>query len=277
MSSPCRSALGCLLFLLAAPAFAADLRICADPNNLPFSNRAQKGFENRIAEMVANDLHQKLQYVWWSERKNCIENSLNAGRCDVVMGVPSELGSAAVTQPYYRSTYVVVSRRASRSPAISSLNDERLAALRIGIHVVDSDYAPPAQLLASRGLSANLVGFSLYGKPDEPNPPARLVDAVTHGEIDVAIVWGPLAGYFATDKSLELAPVNPPRFRATPFIYAIGAAVRKGDETLRTRINDSLTHQCPAIQTLLAEYRVPQVSGGQPPCASAQPVYALSR
>jgi mxaJ protein len=273
MSSPSHNL---LLVFLALPSFAADLKVCADPNNLPYSNHSRQGFENRLAEMLARDLNLKLQYVWWPQRKNFIENSLNAGRCDAVMGVPATIDSAAVTTPYYRSTYLVVSRR-GRTPAISSLNDERLATLRIGIHVVDNDYAPPAQLLASRGLSANLVGFSLFGKKDEPNPPARLVDAVTRGQIDIAIVWGPLAGYFATDQSLELAPVTPARFRATPFIYEIAIAVRKNHEALRTRINDSLTRQCPAIQKLLAEFRVPQVSGGQPPCASAQPVYASSR
>jgi len=265
-----------IAFAAAGPAVADDLRICADPNNLPFSNQEQKGFENRLAEMLAHDLGMNVKYVWWAERKNFIENSLNAGMCDAVMGVPADIGSVSATQPYYRSTYVVISRK-SDGPAISSLADERLTSLRIGIHVVDSDYAPPAQLLASRGLSANLVGFSLYGKQDEPNPPARLVEAVSRKDVDVAIVWGPFAGYFGDDKALALAPVIPQRFRATPFVYDIAVAVRTGDEALRNKLNESLTRQCAAIQTLLRQYRVPQVQEGQPPCASAPQVYASSR
>jgi mxaJ protein len=262
--------------MAALPVFGADLRVCADPNNLPFSNQAQKGFENRIAELLAHDLGMNLQYVWWSERKNFIENSLNAGRCDAVMGVPAGIGSVELTKPYYRSTYVIVSPK-GRGPAISSLIDERLASLRIGIHIIDNDYAPPAQLLGARGLSANLVGFSLYGKQNEPNPPARLIDAVSGGDVDVAVVWGPFAGYFGNGKVLELAPVVPVQFRGTPFVYEIAVAVRKGDTALRTRLDESLTRQCAAIQTLLGQYKVPQVLEGQPLCASVPQVYASSR
>jgi mxaJ protein len=276
MFSLCRSVCSVLGALAALPALAGELRVCADPNNLPFSNQAKQGFENGLAEMLARDLGMKLTYVWWSERKNFIENSLNAGQCDALMGVPAEMTSVDTTKPYYRSTYVVVSRK-DAGPAISSLADDRLKSLRIGIHVVDNDYAPPAQFLANRGLSANLVGFSLYGKQNEANPPARLIEAVSRKDVDVAIVWGPFAGYFGSVKGLALTPVSPPRFRAIPFVYEIAAAVRKGDEALKSKLNESLTRQCAAIQTLLGQYKVPQVLEGQPLCASAPQVYASSR
>ncbi len=176
------------------------LRVCADPNNLPFSNEAREGFENRLAAMVARDLGAKLEYTWWSQRKSFIKNSLDAGRCDVLMGIPAALDSIEVTKPYYRSTYVFVSRQ-DRALRVCSLDDARFEKWRIGIHVVGDDYAPPAVALARRGLAANLVGYSLFGSYGEANPPAKLVDAVERGDVDVAIVWGPFAGYFAKARS----------------------------------------------------------------------------
>ncbi|MEI9972703.1 MAG: hypothetical protein WDO73_11975 [Ignavibacteriota bacterium] len=141
---------------------AADrhtLRVCADPNNLPFSNRSEEGLENKLAQLVAHDLSDDLQYVWFSERKNFLKNSLNAGLCDAVLGVPVDVDDALVTRPYYRSTYVVVSR-ADRKLKIDSLYGPGLKDLRIGLHVVEEDYAPPGHLLAAQGLSSQIVGYS---------------------------------------------------------------------------------------------------------------------
>src|SRR4051812_31872304 len=124
MSSRCLS-----LLLCAAACFGADgrvLRVCADPNNLPFSNERAEGFENRLAELVARELGARLEYTWYAERRGFLRNSLNAGLCDVVMGVPSALGMVAVSRPYYRSTYVFVSRK----PGIRSLDDPVLKQLR---------------------------------------------------------------------------------------------------------------------------------------------------
>ena len=161
-SSSCRFAL--------TAASRRVLRVCADPNNLPFSNQAGEGLENRLAELVAAHLEAELQYVWWAERKSFLRNSLQAGLCDVVMGVPSTLDSVSVTRPYYQSTYVFV-ERTDRHLKIASLNDPRLEQLKIGIHIVGDDYAPPAHLLARRGLASQLAGYSLYGPLGEPNPP----------------------------------------------------------------------------------------------------------
>ena len=167
----------------AARCSAADahlLRVCADPNNLPFSNQRGEGLENKLAEILSHDLSVDLKYVWFSERKNFVRNSLNAGLCDAVLGVPVDLDDALVTRPYYRSTYVLVTR-ADRSLKIESLYDPRLKDLRIGLHVVEDDYAPPGHLLAAQGLSANIVGYSLFGAYDAPNPPARLVQRSRQG------------------------------------------------------------------------------------------------
>jgi mxaJ protein len=268
MYSLCHSGtalLACALSCLGAP---RTLRVCADPNNLPFSNQREEGFENRLAELVARDLGAKLEYTWWAERKSFLKNSLDAGLCDVVMGVPAALGSVAVTRPYYRSTYVFV----SRPPAIASLDDPRLEKLRIGIHIVGDDYAPPANALTRRGLAANLVGYSLFGENGVENPPARLIDAVARGDVDVAIVWGPFAGYFAKQQKtpLEIRPVTPAMYLAVPFTYDIAIGVRKGETALRAELDRVLIRECRAIKSLLRLYEVPLVepAEGRDTCES---------
>jgi quinoprotein dehydrogenase-associated probable ABC transporter substrate-binding protein len=251
---------------------ARVLRVCADPNNLPFSNRAQQGFENRIADLIARDLNAKLEYVWWSQRKSFLRNSLEQGACDLVIGVPSAMDSLLTTRPYYLSTYVFVSR-ADRQMKIVSLYDDRFANWRVGVHITDDNYAPPAAILADRGFTANLVGYSLFGKFGEPNPPSRLIEAVRGGEVDVALAWGPIAGYFAKagDTPLDITPVSPPTFRGVPFTYAISAGVRKSERSLRDEIDSVIGRECVAIQAILTSHGIPRLKEDELPCASARP------
>jgi mxaJ protein len=255
----------CLSLLLVGmlPCMAANqrtLRVCADPNNLPFSNEQGQGFENKIAELISSALNEKLEYTWWSERKSFIKNSLDEGRCDAVLGIPSSLDSVAATQPYYRSTYVFVSRQ-DRNLHITSLNDPELARLRIGIHVVGDDYAPPAIALARRGITQNITGFSLFGSYGEPNPPRKLIDAVDQGTVDIAIAWGPFAGYFAKSEKapLNIAPVSPAMYLGVPFTYSISAGVRKGDVALKAELDEALARESAAIQQILSQFGVPLV------------------
>jgi mxaJ protein len=261
-----------LLILALTPAIARELRVCLDPNNLPFSNEAGEGLENRLAQLLAADLNADLKYTWWAERKSFLDNSLNAGLCDVVMGVPSALDKVSTTEPYYRSTYVFVERR-DRGLNISSLNDPRLEHLRIGIHVVGEDFAPPAHLLARRGLASQVVGYSLYAQAGTPNPPSALIDAVAHGDVDIAIVWGPFAGYFSKLQTvpLKITPVSPSAFMAIPFTYGISAAVRKGDTALRSEIQQVFARECKTIAALLVQYGVPEVKEDTARCDSSQP------
>jgi mxaJ protein len=255
--------LSSFLFLAVLPCVAEGartFRVCADPNNMPFSNEAGQGFENKLAELIAAKLGAKLEYAWWSQRKSFIKNSLDEGRCDALMGVPSALDSVSVTRPYYRSTYVFVSRR-DRNLHITSLTDERLSQLRIGIHIVGDDYAPPAFALSRRGITQNVVGFSLFGEYGEANPSRKVIDAVDRGEVDVAIVWGPIAGYFSkTAKSqLDIEPVSPPTFLGVPFTYDMSIGVRKGNEALKKILDDALQSESAALQEILLQYGVPQV------------------
>lgn len=258
------------VFLVCAMTSAAAerrvLRVCADPNNLPFSNQRLEGFENRLAELMARSLNATVEYTWWSQRKSFIKNSLGDGRCDVVMGIPAAVDSVTPTQPYYRSTYVFLSRQ-DRGLKINSLTDPRLGQWRIGIHVVGDDYAPPAVVLARRGLAANITGYSLFAEYGEENPPARLVHAVAVGDVDLAIVWGPFAGYFARKESarLEIAPISPPIFLGVPFTYDVSMGVRKGDESLRGELDRALEENCAAVEAILREYglpRAPDAEGG---------------
>jgi mxaJ protein len=254
------------------------LRVCADPNNLPFSNQTGGGLENKLAQLIARDLSLNLKYVWFSERKNFVKNSLNAGLCDAVLGVPIDIDNALVTRPYYRSAYVMVTKP-SRALKIESLYDPQLKDLRIGLHIVENDYAPPGHLLAAQGLSKQIVGYSLFGAYGETNPPARLIDAVANGEIDLAIVWGPFAGYFAGKSrvGLVLQPVSPNRFGMIPFAYAIGVAVRKGDVALQSAIQQVLDKECPTIHALLKEYAFPSPEEEAPSCAMSSSAAVFSR
>lgn len=236
------------------------LRACADPNNMPFSNERQQGFENKLAEILAAQMGAKLEYAWWSERGSLVKNTLTAGRCDVLMGVPTSFDEVTTTEPYYRSTYVFVSR-ANRALHISSLADSRLGDLKIGIHVVGNDLAPPASALARRGITANIVGFSLFGAYGEQNPARKIIDAVERGDLDLAIVWGPLGGYFArcAHTPLDVTPVTPSVLFGVPFTYDISLAVRRGNDALRNALNTAIERNASAIHDLLARYGVPEV------------------
>jgi len=246
-----------------ARAAARVLRVCSDPNNLPFSNARGEGFENRIAQLVARELGAKLEYTWWAQRRGFVRNTLSAKECDVVMGLPSSMEMVRVTQPYYSSTYVFVSRRSAHH-AFRTFDDAALRTLRVGVQLIGDDGAntPPGHALARRGIVQNVVGFSVYGDYSEPNPPARIVDAVAAGTIDVAIVWGPLAGYFAKRQPvpLDVVPVTPPAdMPQLPFVYSIAMGVRKSDAALQRELDGVITRRRAEIDGILAEYGVPRV------------------
>ncbi|MEA2600318.1 MAG: mxaJ protein [Acidobacteriota bacterium] len=273
MSSPSRrscavlalTALALLLGAYARPGAARparELRVCADPNNLPFSNQKLEGFENRLAEIVARDLGASVRYTWWAQRRGFFRNTLKAGTCDVVLGVPASLEMVAPTRPYYRSTYVFVYRK-DRGIDVRSFDDPILKKLRIGVQVAGDDGAnmPPVHALAARGIIDNVTGYTLYGDYTQPNPPARILDAVAAGEVDVAVVWGPLAGYFAPRQPVPLVLVSvEPQIDLPflPFVYDIAVGVRRGDERLRGEIDTVLERRRPEIEKLLDRYGVPR-------------------
>ena len=238
-----------------------ELRVCADPNNLPFSNARREGFENRIAELIADELHAELSYTWWAQRRGFMRNTLGAGACDLVIGVPARYELAETTEAYYRSAYVYV-YRADRGLHLHSMRDPRLRNLRIGVHLIGDDYAnpPPVGALARRGIIRNVAGYTVYGDYREPNPPARLIEAVARGDVDVAIVWGPLGGYFArsSDVPLRATPVRrPDDGPGVPFTFAIAMGARREDTALVRTVDDVLERRRAAVGRILERYGVP--------------------
>ena len=256
-----------VLGALASPAGAAgrELRVCADPNNLPFSNQEGQGFENRIAELVAEELGAELSYIWWAQRRGFIRNTLNAGACDVVMGVPAGYELLETTAAYYRSAYVYV-YRADKGLDLHSITDPRLRDLRIGVHLIGDDGAnpPPAHALGAQGIVDNVFGYMIYGDYREPNPPARVIEAVAEGDLDVAAVWGPFGGYFAKHAPVPLAAVpitDTAAFAPLRFEFGMAMGVRKGDRALLEELNGIIERRREDIDALLDAYGVPRVAG----------------
>lgn len=252
---------------LYAPPSAAHspLRVCADPNNLPFSDSLQRGYENKIASLIAGDLHVPLQYDWRPQRRGFVRNTLKTGSCDVVIGVPAGYDMVSTTAPYYQSTYVFVTRT-DRHLGITSFDDTTLKRLRIGIHMMGDDYAnsPAAVALMRRGLGGNIVGYMIYGDYSSQSPPSRLIDAVASGAVDVAVAWGPLAGYYAKQSRVPLTVTRVSPSIDTPFlpfVYDIAMGVRRGDSTRRAVLDTELVHRAPDIRRILAAYGVPLTGG----------------
>lgn len=253
-----------IMTAFARPATPSALRVCADPNNMPFSNRDEDGFENKLAQMIAHDRGTTVEYTWWAQRRGFVRNTLNNHDCDLVIGAVAGMEMLATTRPYYKSSYVFVSRR-DRHLGIRSFNDSALQRLRIGVQLVGDDFAntPPVHALANRGLRRNLVGYTLYGDYRAQNPPARIIDAVANGDIDVAVAWGPMAGYFAARSRapLDITPVSPRiDLPFLPFVFDIAMGVRHGDSTFRHELDGFIERRRSSIDSLLDGYRVPRVA-----------------
>ncbi len=267
------SLLAVLALTRSGAAAPEPLRVCADPNNLPFSNARGEGFENRLAELLARDLGTTVRYTWWAQRRGFVRNTLNARQCDVVMGMPTGLELVATTRPYYRSTYVFVTRR-DEHRRIASFDDPALRRLRVGVQLVGDDGAntPPAHALARRGIVRNVTGYPVYGDYRLESPPSRIVAAVARGEIDVAAAWGPMAGYFATREGVPLAltPVMPQQDGpALPQTFSISLAVRRGDAARKELLDRFLVRRHDEIEALLDEFHVPRVAAMPRPAVRA--------
>lgn len=263
--SVCAGVLMGLAGLHAASAAPNVLRVCADPNNLPFSDAKGNGLENKLAELVAREMGSTVSYVWWAQRRGFIRNTLKAGLCDVVMGVPTQYDPVATTRPYYRSSYVFVSRE-DRHIDVASLKDPRLHALKIGVHLFGDDGmgAPPAHALGDMGIVGNVIGYTLYGDYRDATPPARLIEAVETGAVDLAAAWGPLAGYAAlkSPAPLRVIPIADTKdFAPLQFSFDISMGVRKGDAALKARLDEIIARKGPEIAALLESYGVPVAAG----------------
>ena len=242
-----------------------QFRVCSDPENMPFSNRQLEGFENKIADMIAKEMGASLSYVWWGQRRGFIRNTMEAtlkeARCDIVIGVPEGYDLVRTTRPYYRSTYVFVYPK-GKGLQLKSLDDPILKKIRIGVHLLGDDYTnpPPVHELAKRGIVDNVVGFQTFYSAE--NPPSRIIDAVSGGKIDAAIVWGPLAGYFVARQRVPLEVVPIPSGKMDlPFEFNISMGVRHGDDALKAQLEKVLDKKRLEIRKILSDYGVPLVDG----------------
>jgi mxaJ protein len=240
---------------------SAVLRVCADPNSLPYSNRAERGFENEIAALLGRALEREVEYFWWAQRRGFLRNTLSAGRCDVVMSVPAGSERVLTTQPYYRSSYVFVQR--PDSAQLHSLDDAALRSLKVGVQLIGDDFAnsPPAHSLGRRGIIDNVVGFMVYGDYASSDPERPIIDAVASGKIDVAIVWGPLGGYYAQKSTppLSVSRVEPVVDGDLRMSFAMSLAVRKKDAALRDLLDRTLQAKRREVDAILTRYGVPRV------------------
>lgn len=241
-----------------SPLEPGRLRVCMDPDNMPFSNQKGEGFENKIAQFIADEWKSKLEYVWYPVRRGYFR-ILNGMYCDLIIQAPGGLDMAGTTEPYYRSGYVFVTRQDGKLADVKSLADPRLKKARIGVTLLPSDeQLPPTTALSHYGVIGNLRGFQ--GMYNEEDRPEDVVNAVARDEVDVAIVWGPLAGYFAKQSPvpLRLQPLGERDSLAdVPFRYDIAMAVRRRDRELRDSLQKLLREKAPEIQAILKEYNIP--------------------
>jgi mxaJ protein len=247
MSLRCLSS---LLLLCIGTASAAPIRICADPDNMPFSNRAGRGFDNRIAILIAHDLRREPVFVWTRTGQAFVREVFNKDVCDVLMGVPEKFDRVLMTVPYYRSTYVFVTPATQR---IASFTDPRLNGKKIGLQRLQDDYSPASVPLIRNGHAAQLVGFGSFGEAE-----GEVVRAVADGRVGISIVWGPVAGYFCGRDHLRLR-LTPVADMRLPFAYSISAGVHKKDAALKQAIDTSIHKLQPRIDRILKSAHVPML------------------
>jgi quinoprotein dehydrogenase-associated probable ABC transporter substrate-binding protein len=234
---------------------SAALRVCADRNNLPFSNQTGDGFENRIAELIAAELDLPVQYYWWPQTTGFLRNTLQARRCDLVMGIASGNERVQNTNPYYRSVYTMVYRKDSGITS-TALSDPALKDLRFGVVAG----TPPATLLARYGLIGQARPYHRNVDTRHFSPARQAIQDVASGETDVALAWGPIAGYFAARQSVDLQVVpllDEPRDVRLEFL--ISMAVRRNEPEWKRTLNGILRTLKPRIDEVLAEYSVPML------------------
>ncbi len=224
--------------VLLAGAYRApsELRVCADPYDMPFSNDHEEGFENKIAQVVARDLNARIVNYWWPSRRGVLRNSILGGYCDVMIQAPVGLDPVATTKPYYRSTYYFI-YRADRGLQLRSLDDTILKRLKIGV---------------------NMIGYDYTNTPH----PDDIVRAVARDSIDVAVVWGPLAGYWVKRQSVPLTMVALPDTDAVsgmPFAFAMAMAVRHRDKELKATLDSVIDRRRSDIIQILQQYNVPMI------------------
>jgi quinoprotein dehydrogenase-associated probable ABC transporter substrate-binding protein len=237
-------------------------RVCADPHNLPFSNEAGEGLENKIAELLARKLDKSLSYTWFPQSVGFVRNTLNAHKCDVIMGFPQGGDLAQGTNPYYRTAYALVFRQRNGLDGIDALSDERLKGKRIGVVAG----TPPATYLAMNGLLGSVKGYHLVVDTRVDSSGEAMMKDLTAGEIDVGIMWGPMAGWHAARAGADMAVVPLTKDTGGPRLaYRITMGVRAADQEWKRQLNRVIRDNQAEITRILLSYNVPLLDDNDRP------------
>lgn len=230
-------------------------RVCADPRDLPFSNRAGEGFENHIAAVMAKDLGKSLGFTWQPQVFGFLRLTLDDYRCDVVMGITQGNDQVANSNAYYRSVYALIFRPHSGFDGITSLEDPRLKGKRIGVIAG----TPPATILADDGLLDHVHAYQLSVNLRFFAPAHDMTDDLEHGKIDIGVLWGPIAGYFASRSGgkLRIVPLLHESTDGPPLAFSIVMGVRHGEDAWRRTLNAAIAREQPEITRILESYGVP--------------------
>ena len=231
-----------------------EFRVCADPDSLPYSNQKGEGFENKIAEVLAKDLGKELTYEFWLDRQGYLRNTINAQRCDVIIGMGSDVDSLRTSKPYYRSGYVFVYRKSSNY----NIKDWDAEDLKKGIIGIVGE-SPPTIPLRDHDLMANARPYRL--QRDLNLSPGHMIDDLVAGKIDVAIIWGPIGGYYAKQSKEPLVVVPIPEYKSVNVKgkeeWNISVAVRKKDKDRMEMIQGALDRNQAKILKILDDYGIP--------------------
>jgi mxaJ protein len=229
-------------------------RVCADPRNLPFSDEQGEGFENKLAGLLASKLNEPVTYAFYPQVIGFFRNTLNAFRCDVVMGVSQGLDLVQTTNPYYHTVYALIFKPGGALDEVKSLADPRLKDKRIGVIAG----TPPATVLTERGLMARAKPYPLTVDTRRESPAKSMVDDLLSGEIDAGVLWGPFAGYYAKHAGAPITVVPLLKEHAdVPMDFRISMGVRQSDQEWKRRLNRLIAENQDAINKLLEQYGVP--------------------
>src|SRR5574337_4003 len=246
-----------MLFPLAGRASGShitQLKVCGDPDNLPFSNKKSEGFENKIAEVIAKELGTELTYFWWPHQRGLVRRALRPGLCDVMISIPQGWDQVLWTKPYYRSAYVLIYPK-NRGLQIRSLDDPILKRLKVGVYI----NTPPAEALANRDIRANVVGYSLLNGSQNERSEKILRDLIA-GEIDVMLDWGPMAGY-AVKQLNGSSPLEVVLLQGgepgLPFTFEFSMGVKEGNTALKVELEQAINRRHTEIRKILEDYGVP--------------------
>ena len=238
------------------------LRVCADPRNLPFSNQKGEGFENKLAELLAAKLQKKIDYMYFPQATGFVRMTLGAHRCDVIMGFPQGDDLVQGTNPYYRTAYALVSKHGSGLEDVMGLDDARLKGKHIGIVAG----TPPATNMAVNGLMTNARPYPLMIDTRVDSSAEAMISDLNKGEIDAAILWGPMAGFYAKQANppLHITPLVKEKV-GPQLVYRIGMGVRRADQNWKRLLNKLIQENQPQINKILFDYGVPLLDENNQP------------